>query len=164
MLAMLLWLLYMAQSAPRVECHVHGRITLRDTGEPVAGVAVALVRTVYSEDGISSIVFDRDTFSNSRGEYTIDASDRSYHGLVTGVRSKTGDIYVPVSRELPEGCSKPVELNISITRGHGVAIRGKFIDGLAHRYPHLDWVWLEPLNTLSPAVLGSNIPLGHHWQ
>jgi hypothetical protein len=76
--------------------------------------------------------------------------------VVTSVLSATGKIYLPTETQLVAPvCDNELEVNPTISTSHAVNVEGKLIDGLGHRYPHIDWIWLEQNKT---SLLATTIP------
>jgi hypothetical protein len=147
------------------ECRIRGRITLRDTGEPVPGVFVGLVYTMYSDDGVPESAFLDHRRTDEHGEYYMSGRRRSLFHVATGVFATTGRSYLPVEIPLVRpSCREETRVEITVSEAHPVTVAGDFIDGTGHRYPHLDWVYLQPKDTLSPPPIPEGVSNGRNWQ
>jgi hypothetical protein len=137
-------------SEERAVAAVGGRITLRDSGVPVGGVQVALLAAAYSADGERQARYVSSGVSDENGDYRIRVPAAGRYSLQTSAVALTGDIYVPLRYDstIEVGVGSELQnLDMAVARGRSVSVSGKFIDGLGHRYPHWDWVWLVARDT-----------------
>ncbi len=173
MLALLF--LHILQPRPAVMPRIQGRITDLETGKPVAGMRVQLISWSYTADGVGQPDVLSFVESGELGDYTIPIPSRRRFFVSTGSFRTDDKIFVPtfypgafdIARATPlnlmDGADR-AGIDIAVRSGKTVTIRGKFIDGLGHRYPHWDWVWLRPryespeVATMIP-TLGGNIRL-----
>ena len=136
-------------NAKAAECRISGQIILIDTGEPVAGLPIALVHTTYSADGSAdSAALQDSATSDEQGNYLLKGPWRAVYRVATGITAAAAQVYVPSETPLVQpSCNDELHANIAVSKGRAVKIAGKFVDGLGHRYPHMDWVWLENSRT-----------------
>jgi hypothetical protein len=143
------------RAAPQ-NCQIQGRITLKNSGQAVAQLPIGLVYTAYTPDGRPTLELLESSKSGENGEYALNGPLRGLQHIVTGTVSGDQKIYLSV--EVPvtsTSCEGGIRADIAVASGEPVTIRGELIDGLGHRYPHIDWVWLEPYG---PSISSGIIP------
>ena len=144
-----------ARTAPQ-NCRIQGQVTLNNSGQPVPQLPIGLVYTAYSADGRPTFELSESARSGENGEYALSGPSRGLHHIVTGTVSGDQKIYVPV--EVPvtsNSCEGGIRADIAVGSGGPLTIQGELIDGLGHRYPHIDWIWLEPDG---PSISSGTIP------
>jgi len=138
---------------------IHGRVTERETGKPVAGISVGLVQKSYSRDGVPEPALHASAETDENGAYTLRCAAAGSYYIATGAQAVDDTIFIPqyfpaasdissaIRVTVPSG-AEVRDVNITVTRGKRVSIRGELTDALARRLPHWDWVTLTPRNPL----------------
>src|SRR5262245_15309264 len=73
---------------------VHGRITERETGKPVGGLRVGLVRKSYSLDGVLEPRLSTSAKTDANGAYTIVTTPGRYY-VTTSAQASDGIVFSP---------------------------------------------------------------------
>jgi hypothetical protein len=142
--ALLLFLNLLAQEAP-----VSGRVLEAATGEPVAGITVLLLRKTYDEFGIESVAIHESVVTDERGEYRISDVARSGSFFVATSSRDHRTAYYPATQDFSAAVALAVlpgevlrGIDLKVSRMRPANIRGRVIDALRVRQPHLSSVSL----------------------
>src|SRR5205085_1196347 len=117
---------------------------------------VALTAKEFSIDGEPTVNAVAWAVTDARGAYFFTANNSRAYTVINDSLSNAGDIYVPAESPVFKLSSSGTDtiINLAVIRGRRVTIGGNFVDGLGHRYPHLDWVGLEwrgPIPFMAPS-------------
>jgi hypothetical protein len=125
---------------------ISGLITLGQTGQPVQALVVELSRKDYDNEGLLRSGIVATVVSDARGKYRFSNISPGHYELVTRTSTHAGtEVYIPAATlvELSPGQRlNGIDFVVSPTRP--LTIRGRIIDDLHRRLPHLDWITLIP--------------------